>query len=95
MPLKVDSVTKDGTVIHRFAGSAIRDDGEALQVARGSNRAGLEAVLRMAVHRYGQNIAVNGSDEFKEKIARVAATSNSTSPSMTLRWKRGAKSWCV
>lgn len=76
MPLKVDSVTKDGTVIHRFAGSAIRDDGEALQVARGSNRAGLEAVLRMAVHRYGQNIAVNGSDEFKEKIARVAATSN-------------------
>ncbi|ARQ77065.1 hypothetical protein B6D87_23065 (plasmid) [Pseudomonas fragi] len=76
MPLKVDSVTKDGTVIHRFAGSPIRDDGEALQVARGSNRAGLEAVLRMAVHRYGQNIAVNGSDEFKEKIARVAATSN-------------------
>ena len=76
MPLKVDSVTKDGTVIHRFAGSAIRDDGEALQVARGSNRAGLEAVLRMAVHRYGPSIAVNGSDEFKEKIARVAATSN-------------------
>lgn len=75
MPLKVDSVTKDGTVIHRFAGSAIRDDGEALQVARGSNRAGLEAVLRMAVHRYGPNIVVNGSDEFKEKIARVAATS--------------------
>lgn len=76
MPLKVDSVTKDGTVIHRFAGSAIRDDGEALQVARGSNRAGLEAVLRMAVHRYGESIAVNGSDEFKERIARVAATSN-------------------
>lgn len=75
MPLKVDSVTKDGTVIHRFAGSAIRDDGEALQVARGSNQAGLEAVLRMAVHRYGQHIAVSGSDEFKEKIARVAATS--------------------
>lgn len=75
VPLKVDSVTKDGTVIHRFAGSAIRDDGAALQVARGSNRAGLEAVLRMAVHRYGQNLAINGSDEFKEKIARVAATS--------------------
>lgn len=76
MPLKVDSVTKDGTVIHRFGNSAIRDDGEALQVARGSGRLGLEAVLRMAVHRYGENIAVNGSDEFKERIARVAATSN-------------------
>ncbi len=76
MPLKVDSVTKDGTVIHRFGKSAIRDDGEALQVARGSNRAGLEAVLRMAVYRYGENIAVNGSDDFKERIARVAASSN-------------------
>nr|BCU00354.1 relaxase/mobilisation nuclease domain-containing protein [uncultured bacterium] len=76
MPLKVDSVTKDGTVIHRFGRSAIRDDGEALQVARGSGRAGLEAVLRMAIHRYGDNIAVNGSPEFKEKIAQVAATSN-------------------
>ncbi|MGC6373683.1 TraI/MobA(P) family conjugative relaxase [Pseudomonas sp. S2.OTC.A_B10] len=76
MPLNVDSVTKDGTVIHRFGRSAIRDDGEALQVARGSGRAGLEAVLRMAIHRYGENIAVNGSPEFKEKIAQVAATSN-------------------
>ncbi|WP_426811690.1 TraI/MobA(P) family conjugative relaxase (plasmid) [Pseudomonas sp. WOUb67] len=73
MPLKVDSITKDGTVIHRFGKSAIRDDGEALQVARGSTRAGVEAVLRMAVHRYGDNIAVSGSDEFKEQVARVAA----------------------
>lgn len=75
MPLKVDSVTKDGTVIHRFGNSAIRDDGDALQVARGSHAAGLEAVLRMAIHRYGENIAVNGSDNFKEKLARVAAIS--------------------
>ena len=76
MPLKVDSVTKDGTVIHRFGKSAIRDDGEALQVARGSSRQGLEAVLRMAVHRYGHSISVSGSDQFKEEIAQVAAVSN-------------------
>ena len=75
MPLKPDSVTKDGTIIHRFAGDAIRDDGDALQVSRGSSQVGLEAVLRMAMHRYGQNISVNGTAEFKEKIARVAATS--------------------
>lgn len=75
MPLKVDSVTKDGTVIHRFGKSAIRDDGQALQVAQGSTRAGLEAVLRMAVHRYGNSLAVNGTDDFKERIAQVAATS--------------------
>ncbi|EFI8498290.1 relaxase/mobilization nuclease domain-containing protein [Escherichia coli] len=73
MPLKVDSITKDGTVIHRFGKSAIRDDGEALQIARGWTRAGVEAVLRMAMHRYGDKIAVSGSEDFKEQVARVAA----------------------
>jgi hypothetical protein len=29
--------------------------------------------LRLAVQRYGQTLTINGSDEFKEKIARVAA----------------------
>lgn len=76
VPLKVDSVTKDGTVIHRFGTSAIRDDGDALQVSRGSGQVGIEAVLRMAVHRYGESLTVNGSDQFKEQVAHVAANSN-------------------
>ncbi|MCK9709861.1 relaxase/mobilization nuclease domain-containing protein [Pseudomonas syringae pv. syringae] len=76
VPLKVDSVTKDGTVIHRFGSSAIRDDGEALQVSRGSGQVGIEAVLRMAVHRYGESLAVNGSENFKEQVVQVAASSN-------------------
>lgn len=76
MPAKVDSVTKDGTVIHRLAGASIRDDGEALQISRGSGRYGLEAALRMALHRYGSHLSISGSAEFKERIARTAASAN-------------------
>lgn len=76
MPAKVDGVTKDGTVIHRLAGASIRDDGEALQISRGSGKYGLEAALRMALHRYGSHLSISGSAEFKERIARTAASAN-------------------
>ena len=68
-----DSITKEGTVIYRVGGGAIRDDGNKLAVSRSADRAGLEAALRMAIERYGNCIAVNGSAVFKENIARVAA----------------------
>jgi hypothetical protein len=42
-------------------------------VAKGASREGLEAVLRMAMHRYGENITVNGSAEFKEHVVMAAA----------------------
>jgi TraI-like middle domain/Large polyvalent protein-associated domain 7/MobA/VirD2-like, nuclease domain len=69
----VDSITKKGTVIYRIGNSAIRDDGAKLAVSRGVTTAGLEAVMRMAMQRYGSCLTVNGSDEFKEQLARVAA----------------------
>jgi len=69
----VDSVTKKGTVIYRLEDAVVRDDGELLHVAKGASREGLEAVLRMAMHRYGENITVNGSADFKEQVAIAAA----------------------
>jgi hypothetical protein len=71
-----DSVTKTGTLIYRVGASAIRDDGEKLQVSRGATPDGLVAALRMAMARYGNRITVNGSAEFKESIAGAAATAH-------------------
>ncbi len=71
-----DGVTKKGTIIYRVGASAIRDDGDKLQVSRGATQDGLEAALRMAMARYGNRITVNGSAEFKEGIAHAAATAN-------------------
>ena len=71
--LTPDSITKAGTVIYLVGATAIRDDGELLNVSRGAGQHGLEAALRMAMYRYGERITVNGSDDFKERIAQVAA----------------------
>jgi Fe-S cluster biosynthesis and repair protein YggX len=67
------STTKVGTVIYEVGTAVIRDDGERLKVSRGAAQDGLEVALRMAMHRYGKDICVTGSDEFKERIARAAA----------------------
>lgn len=71
--VKLDNVTKNGTVIYRDGSTSIRDDGERLKVAKGSTADALEAALHLAVVKYGTRIKVNGSDEFKERIAQVAA----------------------
>ncbi|MEX3581616.1 MAG: TraI/MobA(P) family conjugative relaxase [Burkholderia sp.] len=71
--LKPDNITKAGTIIYRVGSTAIRDDGGLLNVSRGANDHGIEAALRMAMYRYGERITVNGSAEFKERIAQVAA----------------------
>ena len=68
-----DGVTRNGTVIYTVGQCAIRDDGQRLQVSRGSDQVGLEAAIRMAVERYGGLISVNGSTAFKEQIAAAAA----------------------
>jgi hypothetical protein len=71
--LKPDNITKAGTIIYRVGSTAIRDDGDLLNLSRGAGDHGVEAALRMAIYRYGERITVNGSDEFKERAAQVAA----------------------
>ena len=75
-PSQHDSITKRGTIIYKVGASAVRDDGDKLNVSRGADDAALVAALRMAAERYGPTIIVNGTADFKEKIARAAATAN-------------------
>ncbi|MDD5267598.1 MAG: relaxase/mobilization nuclease domain-containing protein [Methylococcales bacterium] len=71
-----DGITKKGTIIYCVGSSAIRDDGDRLKVSRGATREGFEAALRLAMERYGSNITVNGTANFKSQIVEVAATAN-------------------
>jgi hypothetical protein len=71
-----DSITKKGTIIYSVGASAVRDDGDKLKVSRGTDHAGLQAALRLAMERYGSRIKVNGSAAFKEQIAKAAAAAN-------------------
>ena len=76
VPSKHDSITKRGTIIYKVGASAVRDDGDKLNVSRGADDAAMQAALRMAAERYGPVITVNGTAEFKEKIVRAAAAAN-------------------
>ena len=73
-----DHITKQGTIIYRVGLSAVRDDGACLQVSREVTNDGIEAALRLAVHKYGTTIGVSGSDAFKTRVAQVAARSRLT-----------------
>uniref|UniRef100_UPI003006623F TraI/MobA(P) family conjugative relaxase n=1 Tax=Shewanella algae TaxID=38313 RepID=UPI003006623F len=68
----IDNITKKGTIIYRAGASAVRDDGDRLQVSRESDQAGIQNALRMAMERYGERITVNGSPEFKARVIKAA-----------------------
>lgn len=70
-----DSVTKQGTIIYRVGASAVRDDGSKLQVSREVTDEGIVAALQLAMGKYGTHLAVNGSEVFKDRVARAAAQS--------------------
>ncbi|MES3675903.1 relaxase/mobilization nuclease domain-containing protein [Halomonas elongata] len=73
--LAVDGVTKKGTIIYRAGKSAVRDDGDRLQISKDADGIGLETALRLAKDRYGACLSINGTDEFKERVAQAAVSS--------------------
>lgn len=72
----VDTITKKGTIIYRAGNSAVRDDGERLQVATASNQTSVLAALKVAMERYGNRITVTGSPEFKARVIKAAVDGN-------------------
>lgn len=68
----IDNITKKGTIIYHAGQSAVRDDGDRLQVSTGADRAGVLEALRLAAERYGDRITVNGTVEFKAQAIRAA-----------------------
>lgn len=68
----IDNITKKGTIIYRAGKSAVRDDGDKLQVSTGADRAGVQEALRLAAERYGDRITVKGTTEFKALAIRAA-----------------------
>ena len=72
----VDTITKKGTIIYRVGNSAVRDDGERLQVSTASNQTSVLAALKVAMERYGNRITVTGSPEFKARVIKATVDGN-------------------
>jgi hypothetical protein len=70
--LKIDGVTRQGTIIYSDGESAIRDSGSRLEVSEGIKQEGLEIALAMAIKRFGGNIAIEGDATFRERVLHTA-----------------------
>jgi hypothetical protein len=70
--VRIDSVTKQGTVIYADGKSAIRDSGRRLEVSEGIKQDGLEVALAMAVKRFGQSLTIEGDDAFRQRVLSTA-----------------------
>jgi hypothetical protein len=73
---RVDHITRRGTIIYRAGGAAVRDDGTSLHVSRGAEIDGITATLRIARDRYGEELSIAGSAEFRERVAQAAANAS-------------------
>jgi hypothetical protein len=70
--LKIDGITRQGTIIYADGKSAIRDSGQRLDVSEGISQAGLEIALSMAARRFGQHITIEGDMAFRERVLQTA-----------------------
>ncbi|WP_010676220.1 LPD7 domain-containing protein, partial [Aeromonas caviae] len=68
--LQGNTITGQGTIIYRAGQSAVRDDGDRLQVSANADREALTAALKIATERYAGRITVNGTPEFKAQMIR-------------------------
>ncbi len=69
---KGDSVTKNGTIIYLVGETAVRDDGNMLNVSTGATHEGIEEALSLARDRFGTRLVVEGSGVFKDQVVRAA-----------------------
>lgn len=67
----IDNITKKGTITYCVGVSAVRNDGDRLQVSTGTDRASVQEALRLAAERYGSRTAVNSTTEFKAHAIRA------------------------
>ena len=71
-----DNITKKGTVIYRTDKGAIRDDGNLLQVSKNAKLEAVREALLLAQQKYGNEITVHGSPQFKAQVVCAAAKFN-------------------
>jgi hypothetical protein len=69
----VEFITKIGTVTYKKGSTTIRDDGKRLIVLPDTTQDALVDILQVAMKKYGNHLAINGTESFRVQIAEVAA----------------------
>lgn len=68
----IETITKTGTVIVKVGSATVRDDGQRLLVPDKTTQDELHDVLHFAVRKYGNTLAINGTDAFRHQVVQAA-----------------------
>ena len=75
---KIETVTKRGTLHYQIAQTVLRDDGKLLHLNRDVTEDVVTAALNMAVQRFGQQLAITGTEAFRHQAIAAGAKLNIT-----------------
>jgi len=69
--IKIDTVTKRGTIHYQVADGIVRDDGKRLRMADNLSDKALKAALQLSIKRFGTQLDVQGTEKFKNAMVRI------------------------
>ena len=89
---KIEAVTKRGTVHYQVAQTVLRDDGKEFRLAEKVSPEVVKTALRLASQRFGSELSISGTEEFRRQVAELAAQTNMklsfTAPEMEAQRKQ-------
>jgi hypothetical protein len=75
LPGKVEHVTLAGTIWRRLRDCVVREDrSHSMTVDRPEDDRAIRAAVSLAVMKHGTRLVIGGSDDFVERVARIAPT---------------------
>jgi len=69
----IEAVTKKGTIHYQVAQTVLRDDGKVFRMAEKVSAEVVETALKMAMQRFGSQLSINGTDEFRKQAVEAGA----------------------
>jgi len=72
----ISKITKQGNALYELGGGKIIDKGDHLKLSIEKSDEAVLTALKMAIAKYGTDLAVQGNIEFKKRILMVAQKHN-------------------
>jgi len=72
----ITKITKQGNAVYELGGGKIIDKGDHLKLSIEKSDEAVLAALKMAIAKYGTNLDVQGTIEFKKRILMVSQKHN-------------------
>jgi len=74
----IDTVTKRGTVHYQIVQNVLRDDGKVFRLSKDVSEEVVATALHMATQRFGDKLAITGTDTFRRHAIAAGAKLNIT-----------------